>query len=75
MNMKKAYKLQDLDCANCAAKIEEAVGKISGVEKANVSFLSQKMTIEAPEEEQERILEEAKKIIKKLEPDVVVLSK
>lgn len=73
--MKKAYKLQDLDCANCAAKIEEAVGKISGVEKANVSFLSQKMTIEAPEEEQERILEEAKKIIKKLEPDVVVLSK
>lgn len=75
MNMKKAYKLQDLDCANCAAKIEEALGKISGVEKANVSFLSQKMTIEAPEEEQERILEEAKKIIKKLEPDVVVLSK
>ena len=45
--MKKVYKLQDLDCANCAAKIEDAIGKIAGVEKASVSFLSQKMTIEA----------------------------
>lgn len=73
--MKKVYKLQDLDCANCAAKIEDAIGKITGVEKASVSFLSQKMTIEAEESEQERILEEAKKVIKKLEPEVVVLSK
>lgn len=73
--MKKVYKLQDLDCANCAAKIEEAVSKITGVEKATVSFLSQKMTIEAAEEEHIRILEEAKKLIKKFEPDVVVLAK
>lgn len=73
--MKKVYKLQDLDCANCAAKIEDAIGKITGVEKASVSFLSQKMIIEAQDSEHERILQEAKKIIKKLEPEVVVLTK
>lgn len=73
--MKKVYKLQDLDCANCAAKIEDAIGKITGVERASVSFLSQKMTIEAQDSEHERILEQAKKIIKKLEPEVVVLTK
>ena len=73
--MKKVYKLQDLDCANCAAKIEDAIGKIAGVEKASVSFLSQKMTIEAQDFDHERILEEAKKITKKLEPEVVVLTK
>lgn len=72
--MKKVYKLQDLDCANCAAKMEEAVGKISGVEKASVSFLSQKMTIEAEEGAHPAILEEAKRVIKKIEPDCIVLA-
>lgn len=72
--MKKVYKLQDLDCANCAAKMEEAVGKIAGVEKASVSFLSQKMTIEAEESAHPAILEEAKKVIKKIEPDCIVLA-
>lgn len=71
--MKKVYKLVDLECANCGTKIEEAVKKIIGVEKASVSFLSQKMTIIAAEEEHERILEEAKKIVKKYEPDVEVI--
>ena len=47
--MKKIVKLIDLDCANCAAKIENAIQKIDGVEKASVSFMTQKMTIEAPE--------------------------
>lgn len=72
--MKKVYKLQDLDCANCAAKMEEAVGKIEGVQKASVSFLAQKMTIEAEEQDHARILEEAKKVIKKVEPDCTVLA-
>ena len=47
--MKKKFKLQDLDCANCAAKMEEAIKKIEGVSDANVSFMTQKMTIEADE--------------------------
>ena len=43
--MKKKFKLEDLDCANCAAKMEEAIKRIEGVNDANVSFLAQKMTI------------------------------
>ena len=45
--MKKKFKLTDLDCANCAAKMEDAIRKIEGVENASVSFMTQKMTIEA----------------------------
>lgn len=70
--MKKTVKLIDLDCANCAAKIEGAVKKIPGVENAAVSFMTQKMTIEAADASMSAILSEAKKIIKKLEPDVTV---
>lgn len=70
--MKKTVKLIDLDCANCAAKIEAAIAKINGVEKATVSFMAQKMTVEAPEDRMDAILKEAKKIINKLEPDVTV---
>ena len=70
--MKKIVKLIDLDCANCAAKIENAIQKIDGVEKASVSFMTQKMTIEAPEGRTDAILQEAKKLIHKLEPDVTV---
>ena len=44
--MKKTYKMIDLDCANCAAKMEEAIKKIDGVTSASVSFMTQKMTIE-----------------------------
>lgn len=45
--MKKTYKLTDLDCANCAAKMENAIKKIDGVSDASVSFLTQKLTVEA----------------------------
>ena len=47
--MKKKFKLEDLDCANCAAKMEEAIKKIEGVNDANVSFMTQKMTLAADE--------------------------
>ena len=45
--MKKTFKLIDLDCANCAAKMENAIKKIDGVADASVSFMAQKMTVEA----------------------------
>ena len=48
--MKKKFKLQDLDCANCAAKMEEAIKKIPGVNDANVSFMMQKMTVDAEDD-------------------------
>ena len=54
--MKKKFKLQDLDCANCAAKMEEAIKKIEGVSDATVSFMTQKMTIEADDSRSEERL-------------------
>ena len=70
--MKKNIKLIDLDCANCATKIENAVKKIEGVTNASVSFMAQKMTLEAPDEKFAQVLDEAKKIIHKLEPDITI---
>ena len=56
--MKKKFKLQDLDCANCAAKMEEAIKKIEGVSDATVSFMAQKMTIEADDSRFDEIMKE-----------------
>lgn len=71
--MKKVYALQDLDCANCAAKMERAIAKIDGVHFANVSFMSQKLTIEAEEDQLDAIMKEAVKICKKIEPDCRII--
>ncbi len=67
--MKKTFNLTDLDCANCAAKMEAAVLKIEGVKAAQVSFLMQKMTVEAEEADFDRIMKKAVKACKKVEPD------
>lgn len=64
--MKKKYKLEDLDCANCAAKMEEAINKIDGVNEASVSFLTEKLIIDAEDDKFEAVLEEAQKIITKV---------
>ena len=71
--MKKKFKLTDLDCANCAAKMEEGIKKINGVKDASVSFMTQKMTIEAEEEDFDRIMQEVVKVCAKVEPDCKVL--
>ena len=73
--MKKVYKLMDLDCANCAAKMETAINKIDGVQNATVSFMAQKVTIEGEDERFEEILKEAVKVCKKVEPDCRILIK
>ena len=70
--MKKAFKLEGLDCANCAAKIEHAVKKLSGVSAATVNFVTTKMVIEADEGRFDEIVKSAHDVIRKLEPDVVV---
>lgn len=71
--MKKVFKMQDLECANCAAKMQDAIGKIDGVESVTVNFLTQRMTLEAPEERMEEILQKADKAIRKFEPDCRIL--
>lgn len=67
--MKKVYKLQDLDCAACAAKMERAVGKIDGVHNVSISFISQRMSIEAEENRFDEIMERVVKTCRKVEPD------
>ena len=73
--MKKTFKMIDLDCANCAAKMETAIKKIDGVSDASVNFMSQKMTIEADDARFDEIVNEAVKICKKVEPDCQVVVK
>ena len=55
--MKKKFKLEDLDCANCAAKMEDAIKKIPGVNDASVSFMTQKMSIDAEDEKFDEIVD------------------
>lgn len=71
--MKKKFKLEDLDCANCAAKMEEAIKKIEGVNDASVNFLAQKMTIDAVDERFDAIMEEVRAACAKVEPDCKIL--
>jgi len=70
--MKKRFNLTDLDCANCAAKMEDAIRKIDGVESATVSFLSQKMTITADDARFEEIMDEVVRVCKRVEPDCII---
>jgi len=65
--MKKKFKLEELDCANCAAKMEEAISKIPGVESASISFMAEKLTIEAEEDKFDEILDAAQAAITKVE--------
>ena len=71
--MKKKFKLQDLDCANCAAKMEEAIKKLDGVQDASVSFMTQKMTVDADDERFDEIMDEVVRVCAKVEPDCKVL--
>ncbi len=73
--MKKTFKLEDLDCANCAAKMETAIKKLDGVKDASVSFMTQKMTIEADDAEFDEVVKRAVDCIKKVEPDCTVILK
>ena len=71
--MKKAFKLRDLDCANCALKMEDAIKKIDGVQDVQVSFLLQKMTLIAEDGNFDEILKKAVKACKRVEPDCEIL--
>ena len=71
--MKKKFKLQDLDCANCAAKMEEAIKKIDGVNDASVNFMMQKMTINADDSKFDDIMKEVVTVCAKVEPDCKIL--
>lgn len=71
--MKKTFKLIDLDCANCAAKMENAIKKLPGVTDASVSFMTQKMTIDADDARFDDIMKQVVKTCKKVEPDCEIV--
>ena len=71
--MKKRFKLVDLDCANCAAKMEDAIKKVDGVKDATVSFVMQKMTVEADDARFDDIMKELVKVCKRVEPDCEIV--
>ena len=71
--MKKSFKINNLDCANCAAKMENAIKKIKGVNDASVSFMTQKMTIEADDARFDDIMKEVVSVCKKVEPDCKIV--
>lgn len=71
--MKKKFKLEDLDCANCAAKMEAAIHKIDGVTAATVSFMTQRLVIEADDARFDDIMKEVSDTCKKIEPDCTIL--
>lgn len=71
--MKKVFAMEDLDCAHCAAKMQEAIKKIDGVEDCSVSFMSQRMTLVYDESREKEILKQVAKTCKKVEPDCRVL--
>ena len=73
--MKQTFKLIDLDCANCAAKMENAIKKIDGVTAATVSFMTQKMTVEGDDARFDDIMKQVVKTCKKVEPDCEIVLK
>ena len=71
--MKKTFLLEDLDCANCAAKVENGVKKLEGVKNASVSFMAQKMTIEAEDGvDFDELMKRVVKLCRRIEPDMVI---
>lgn len=71
--MKKRFKLTDLDCANCAAKMEAAIKKLDGVTDATVSFMTQKLSIEADDARFDEIMDQVVRVCKKVEPDCTIV--
>lgn len=71
--MKKVLKLEDLGCAHCASKMEEAICKLDGVKSANINFIMQKLTIEADDEVFDDVVKKSMKICKKIEPDCRII--
>lgn len=73
--MKKTFELEDLDCANCAAKMEAAIKKIDGVNDATVSYVAQKLVLDADDARFDDILKEVVKVCKRVESDCTILLK
>lgn len=72
--MKRNLMVKNLGCANCAEKMERAISKLPGVVRCQISFLTGKMALEAEEDQMERVIAEAKGIVRKVEPDAELIA-
>lgn len=70
--MKKTFRVEGLDCANCAAKIERGIQGLAGVTSASINFMTSKLVIEAEDTAMDGIVAEAEKIVRKVEPDAAM---
>jgi len=70
--MKRSFKIEGLCCANCGAKIENNINKLEDV-TATLSFMTQRLTIEAPDDKFDAVVEEAQRIASKIEEDCVIV--
>ena len=73
--MKKIFVLEDLECAHCAARMEEGIRKLPGVTDASVNFIAQRLTLEAEDAVFEKVLKQAVKLCRKIEPDCRIITK
>ena len=71
--MKKVFKVEDLECAHCAAKLEDALNRVNGVNKATVNFLSQKITLDVEDGKLDEVVKTMVSTAKKIEPDCTIL--
>lgn len=71
--MRKVYRMKNLDCANCAAKMEHAIGKLKDVQAVEISFMAQKLVLEADEDRLPALLEQARACVKKVDPNCEIL--
>lgn len=71
--MKKVVKIVDIDCANCATKLENALAKIDGVDSVNINYIAEKMLIEIKDEDYDAIVKQINKVTKKVEPDCRII--
>ena len=71
--MRKSFKLDEIDCANCAQKLEDAISKLDGVEKASVNFMTQKLTLTADDDRFDEVLDRVVKLTADIEPNCEIL--
>ena len=69
--MKRNYKLEGLDCADCAMKLEAALSKIDGMDEVNINFVTLKCTMEASEERMDAVVQEALAVIRDFDGEIV----
>ena len=70
--MIKKFNMENVDCANCAAKMEEGIKKLDGVNDARVNFLTQKLVIDSDREDFDSLLKDVLKVCQKVDPDVEI---